>query len=339
MAMREGGPVLCFGEMLLRLSAPGKSHLLQDARFDAHIGGAEANVAAALARIGHPSALVTALPDDALGDAAVEAMRAAGVDVSRVLRGPGRLGLYYLMPGAGPRAASIIYDRVDSLFAKTPARAYDWPVLLDGMKWLHLSGITPAIAPGSATLSLGAIAAAKAAGVRVSFDGNFRGSMWARWCADPAPILAGHVAGADLLFGNHRDIGLMLGKEFDGESPEGRRAAALAAFDTFPELQVIASTVRVTLSPDHNRMRARIDTPNASHETDEIDIAGIVDRIGTGDAFAAGVLAGLDDGLEAAARMGLHLAALKHATPGDQSRTSRRDLEAFDPGAGLDIRR
>jgi 2-dehydro-3-deoxygluconokinase len=102
---------------------------------------------------------------------------------------------------------------------------------------------------------------------------------------------------------------------------------------------VIASTVRVTLSPDHNRMRARIDTPSANHETDEIDITGIVDRIGTGDAFAAGVLAGLEDGLEAAARMGLHLAALKHATPGDQSRTSRRDLEAFDPGAGLDIRR
>jgi 2-dehydro-3-deoxygluconokinase len=271
--------------------------------------------------------------------AAIEAIRAAGVDVSRALRGTGRLGLYYLTPGAGQRAASIIYDRVDSLFAKTPGGAYDWPVLLDGMGWLHLSGIIPAIAPGSATLSLGAIAAAKAAGIRVSFDGNFRGSMWARWCADPAPILAGHVASADLLFGNHRDIGLMLGRKFDGESPEGRRMAALAAFEKFPELQVIASTVRTTLSPDHYRMRARIDTPAASHETDEIDIPGIVDRIGTGDAFAAGVLAGLDTGLETSARMGLYLAALKHATPGDQSRTSRRELDAFDPAAGLDIRR
>jgi 2-dehydro-3-deoxygluconokinase len=337
--MNEGSPVLCFGEMLLRLSAPGKAHLLQDSRFDAHIGGAEANVAVALARIGHPSALVTALPDDALGDAAVEAVRAAGVDVSRVMRGTGRLGLYYLTPGAGPRAASIIYDRVDSLFAKTPSSSYDWPALLDGIRWLHLSGITPAIAPGSATLSLTATAAARAAGIRVSFDGNFRSSMWTRWCADPAPILSGHVAGADLLFGNHRDIGLMLGKEFDGESPQGRRAAALGAFKAFPELQAIASTARLTLSPDHNRMRARIDTPDASHETDEIDIPGIVDRIGTGDAFAAGVLAGLDSGIETAARMGLHLAALKHATPGDQSRTSRRDLDAFDPAAGLDVRR
>lgn len=337
--MGKPGPVLCFGEMLLRLSAPGRGHLLQEARLDAHVGGAEANVAVALARIGVPSALVTMLPDDALGDAALEAVRAAGVDVSRVLRGQGRLGLYYLTHGAGPRAASIIYDRLDSLFAKTPGRAYDWPKLLDGMDWLHLSGIIPAIAPGSATLSLEAIAAARAAGVRVSFDGNFRGSMWARWCSDPAPILSAHVAGADLLIGNHRDIGLMLGRAFDGESEGGRRAAALAAFEAFPELKAIASTIRVTLSPDHCRMRARIDTSNGSHETDEIDIPGIVDRIGTGDAFAAGVLAGLDEGIETAARLGLHLAALKHATPGDQSRTTRRDLDAFDPGAGLDVRR
>lgn len=337
--MSQAGPVLCFGEMLLRLSAPGKGHLLQDARLDAHVGGAEANVAVALARLGLPSALVTALPDNALGDAALEAMRAAGVDVSGIVRGAGRLGLYYLTPGAGPRAASILYDRVDSLFAKTPADAYDWPMLLDGMGWLHLSGITPAISPGSATLSLSAIAAARAASVKISFDGNYRGSMWARWCSDPAPILAGHVAGADLLFGNHRDIGLMLGRDFDGDSPQGRRAAALAAFEAFPELQRIASTVRVTLSPDHCRMSARIDTPGTCHETDEINISGIVDRIGTGDAFAAGVLAGLGHSIEVGARMGLHLAALKHATPGDQSRTSRRDLDAFDPTAGLDVRR
>jgi len=153
-AMSEGGPVLCFGEMLLRLSAPGRAHLLQEARLDAHVGGAEANVAVALARIGYPSALVTTLPEDALGDAAIEAVRGAGVDVSGIQRGTGRLGLYYLTPGAGARAASIIYDRVDSLFAKTPANAYDWPALLDGRGWLHVSGITPAIAPGSATLSL-----------------------------------------------------------------------------------------------------------------------------------------------------------------------------------------
>lgn len=333
------GTVLCFGEMLLRLSAPGHAHLLQEARLDAYIGGAEANVAAALARIGVRSVMATALPDDALGDAAMEAMRAAGVDMSHVVRGAGRLGLYYLTQGAGPRASAIIYDRLDSLFARTPPAAYDWSALLDGARWLHLSGIIPAIGPGAAALSLGAMAAARAAGVRVSFDGNFRGSMWARWCDDPAPILAAHVEGADLLIGNHRDIGLMLGGELAGDTPQARRTAAQAAFERFPRLRAIAATVRTTLAPDHCRMRGRVDMRDNAYETDEIDIPGIVDRIGTGDAYAAGVLAALDEGAQAAAQLGLRLAALKHATPGDQSRTTRRDLDAFDPAAGLDVRR
>lgn len=337
--MSEAGSVLCFGEMLLRLSAPGRGHLLQEARFDAHIGGAEANVAVALARIGVPSAVVTALPDDALGDAAVECLRGAGVDVSRIKRGNGRLGLYYLTHGAGLRASSIIYDRLDSLFGKTSSEAYDWPALLRGASWLHLSGIIPAIGPEAARVSLDAIEAAKAAGVRVSFDGNFRASMWARWCPDPAPILVQHVEKADLLFGNHRDISLLLGKDYEGETVEGRWSAAMAALERFQNLTAIASTARVVLSPDQHLLSARVDGWEQGFETEAITLSGIVDRIGTGDAFAAGVLAGIDSSFDEAAWTGLKLAALKHATPGDQSRTTRRDLDAFDPAAGLDVRR
>jgi 2-dehydro-3-deoxygluconokinase len=337
--MSQPGPILCFGEMLLRLSAPGRGHLLQEPRFDAHIGGAEANVAVALARMGVESALVTILPDDALGDAAVEAVRSAGVDVSRVLRGSGRLGLYYLTHGAGPRASAILYDRLDSLFASTPSRAYDWPTLLDGMSWLHLSGIIPAIGPNAARLSLDAMIAARAAGVRVSFDGNFRASMWARWCTDPAPLLLDHVEKADLLFGNHRDISLLLGRDLPADTVEQRREAASAAFDRFPELGTVACTSRTVIGPDHHQISARVDRRDCGFETDAIDLEGIVDRIGTGDAFAAGVLATIDGALETAALTGLKLAALKHATPGDQSRTTRRDLDAFDLAGGLDVRR
>ncbi len=337
--MNEAGPVLCFGEMLLRLSAPGRGHLLQEARLDAHIGGAEANVAAALARIGVPSALVTALPDDALGDAALDSMRAAGVDVSRVRRGPGRLGLYYLTPGAGPRASAILYDRLESLFARTPSAAYDWPALLAGAAWLHLSGIIPAIGPQAARLSLDAVAAARAMGVRVSFDGNFRASMWARWCPDPAPILAEHVDGADLLLGNHRDIALLLGRDLAGDTPEQRRAAALAAFERFAGLSTIAATARTVLGPAHHLLSARVDRRERGFETEAVALLDIVDRIGTGDAFAAGVLARIDGAPEDAAWTGLKLAALKHATPGDQSCTTRRDLDAFDLAASLDVRR
>jgi 2-dehydro-3-deoxygluconokinase len=330
--------ILCFGELLLRLSAPDREHLFQQNHLDAHFGGAEANVAVALVRLGMPSAVVSAVPDDAVGDGALDAIRRHGVDVSGVLRAPGRLGLYYLTPGAGLRAASIVYDRAGSIFAETPSSAYDWPKLLDGVEWLHLSGITPALGPDSVRVGLDAIAAAHDMGVKVSFDGNFRASLWARWCSDPAPILAQYMAAADLLFGNHRDLSLVLGQDLGGDSPEARRTAALAAFDRFPRLSVIASTARTIHGPDHHRLSARIDTRADSHETGEIDVPQIVDRIGTGDAFAAGVLAHLPQGLAAAAGTGLALAALKHATPGDHSFTTARELAEFARG-GLEVRR
>ncbi|MGI4732439.1 MAG: sugar kinase [Janthinobacterium lividum] len=332
------GPIVCFGEIMLRLAAPGRGHLLQEARLDATFGGAEANVAVALARIGVPAAFVTALPDGPLGEAALDSVRRAGVDATGVVRRAGRLGLYFLSPGAGPRAASILYDRADSVFAQTPSAAYDWPRLLAGARWLHLSGIIPALGPEAARLSLDAIAAAREAGVRVSFDGNYRASLWARWCADPAPILAEHVAGADLLFGSHRDVSLLLGTPFAGDGPERRREAALAAFERFPTLRAIASTARHLVTAETHRLSARVDRRDDAHETAEVEVAGIVDRIGTGDAFAAGVLARLDDGPEAAASAGLALAALNHATFGDQSFTTADEMDAFEAGV-LDVRR
>ncbi|MEH3105760.1 MAG: sugar kinase [Sphingomonas fennica] len=331
-------PILCFGEMLLRLAAPDRGHLLQESRLDAHFGGAEANVAVALARIGVPAALVTTLPHGPLGDAALESVRSAGVNVSRVGRTDGRIGLYFLTPPSGLRGAQIVYDRLGSTFAVAPSGTYDWDRLLDGVGWLHLSGIIPAIGPGADTLSRDAIAAARRAGVRVSFDGNYRASMWARWCADPRPILEPQVAGADLLFGNHRDIGLLLGKPFSGDTPAGRRDAAEAAFARFPNLRVIASTGRRVADTSQHDLLARVDMRDAWHETDAIRIGDIVDRIGTGDAFAAGVLSAIDDGCEAAAMRGLAMAALKHATRGDHSRATNTDLAAFAVIPG-DVRR
>ena len=332
------GRVLCFGEILLRLAAPDRGHLFQDSRLDAHFGGAEANVAVALARLGEPAAVITAMPHGPIGDAALESVRAAGVDVSRILRTDGRLGLYFLSPPSGPRGAHIVYDRLDSSFAVTPSSAYDWPAALDGVAWLHLSGIIPAIGPDVADLSLDAIAAAKKAGVRVSFDGNFRASMWARWSADPQQVLFDHVAGADLLFGSHRDISLLLGEDFAGDTPAARRRACEAAFVRFPSLTCIASTARRVIDADTHELSARVDRRDDSFETETIVVSQIVDRIGTGDAFAAGVLSRLDEGCEAAARRGLAMAALKHATAGDHSRTTLADLAAFT-GAPADVRR
>lgn len=328
--------VLCFGELLLRLSSPRGEGTLQSTRMDAHFGGAEGNVAVALARLGWPSAMVSALPDNAIGDAAVESLRKAGVDVSRVVRAPGRMGLYFLTPATGASAGSVIYDRADSAFAGV--RDYDWPVLLAGAGWLHLSGIVPALGPEMAAVGLDAIAAAREAGVRVSFDGNFRGSLWSRWCPDPGPLLADYIAGADLVFGSYRDLALVLGREFGG-SPEARQhEAARAAFERFPQLAAIASTSREIVSFDHHRLSARIDTPGEAFAAAPLEVTGIVDRIGTGDAFAAGVLAHLGEGLEAAATIGLALASLKHGIAGDQSAATPRELAAFASGLA-DVRR
>jgi 2-dehydro-3-deoxygluconokinase len=334
----NGNPrlVVCFGELLLRLSSPRGEGMLQGTRLDAHFGGAEGNVAVALARLGLRSAMVSALPDDAVGDAAIESLRKAGVDTSRVVRSPGRMGLYFLTPASGVNAGSVIYDRAGSVFAAT--RDYDWPVLLAGAGWLHLSGIVPALGPEIAGGGLAAIAAARDAGIQVSFDGNFRGSLWSRWCADPAPILADYIDGADLLFGSHRDLSLVLGREFGGKGEARQHEAAMAAFERFPQLAAIAATSREIVSSDHHRLSARIDTPDGAFSAPPLEVTGVVDRIGTGDAFAAGVLAHIGEGLEAAATIGLALAALKHGIAGDHSTTTPRDLAAFASGLA-DVRR
>lgn len=340
-AHETGAPlrVVCLGEVLMRLSPPGRTTLTQASSLDMHFGGAEANVAVALARLGHDAAMASALPDGPLGDAAIAALRGPGVDTRAILRRTGRMGIYFLTPGASLRPSDIVYDRAGSTFATTAAEAFDWPALLAGADWLHLSGITAALGPDAAALSLAAVHAARAAGVRISFDGNYRARLWAAWSADPREILTGLVGQADLFFGNHRDMALLLDRPFSGEGPDRRREAAEAAFNAFPLLQRIASTARHVEHVDCHRVAARIDTRNGAHQSGEVRIAGIVDRIGAGDAFAAGVLHGLATGDDAhAVRTGLALTCLKHSLPGDAALFGQQDLDAFESGT-LDVRR
>jgi 2-dehydro-3-deoxygluconokinase len=332
--------VVCFGELLLRLSAPHHELLFQSDTLKAHFGGAEANVAVGLAHLGHETAMVSRVPAHRLGDAAIEYLRRHGVDTAGVARGGERLGLYFLTPGAGLRASEIVYDRTGSSLATVEAGFFDWPKLLEGADRLHLSGITPALGPGPAALAAEAARAARTAGVPVSFDGNYRARLWEVWDSDPRAILRDLVGHADILFGNHRDIALLLGRPFSGDGEERRREAAEAAFAAFPDLRLIASTARHTDSADINRLAARIDSRERGFQTEHVTISGIVDRIGTGDAFAAGVLhafhSGGDEGQ--AARTGLALAALKHSLPGDASLFNQHDIDAFH-AEGLDVRR
>ena len=180
--------IVTFGELMLRLAAPDRERLLQSARLAATFGGAEANVAASLARFGHRARLVTVLPDNAVGHAALDQLRLTGMDTSLVRIATGRLGLYFITPGAVLTSTDVLYDRAGSAFAETRSEAWNWPALLQGADWLHVSGVTPGIGPRACQAALDAADAAVAAGVRLSFDGNYRSRLWATWDGNPAAV-------------------------------------------------------------------------------------------------------------------------------------------------------
>jgi 2-dehydro-3-deoxygluconokinase len=341
-AIRQEGAILCFGEVLIRLSAPGAEFLLQTPRLETTFGGAEANVAVALARFGHDARMLSVLPDNALGRAAVDELRRYGVDVSALVTGPGRMGLYFFTPGAVRRASQVLYDRADSAFARAAPDAIDWPAALQGAGWLHLSGVTAALGPQSAAAAVGAAKAARAAGVTVSFDCNYRARLWAAWDGDPRPTLNEILGLADVVFGDHRDVALVLGHTFDGEGEAPREAAAKLAFETWPNLQRMASTRRIQHSVNHHDLAGfMFDRSGDNWSTPAIPLTPIVDRIGGGDAFAAGLIHGLRRGLadQRTLEFALAAAALKHSIPGDFNLATEADVESLLSDGGLDVRR
>lgn len=331
------GRTVCFGEVLLRLSAPAGQMLLQSPVLDTCIGGAEANVAVSLSRLGHAVSMVGALPDNALGQAARDGLRAHGVDTGAIRFRPGRMGLYFLTPGAVLRPSDIIYDRAGSAFALADPAGYDWPALLAGAAWLHVSGVTPAVGERAAQAALAAMRAARALGVRVSFDGNYRASMWAAQGCDGADTLLELLHNADLAFADQRDMALVLKRP---ELAGARDAAMAAAFAAFPHLQRIAATVRLQHSVDHHELSATLHTRAGAIATGSYQLQAIVDRIGTGDAFAAAVLHGLQQGWSDrdALAFGLAGAVCKHAIAGDFNLGSEAQIKAVAAG-GLDVRR
>jgi 2-dehydro-3-deoxygluconokinase len=339
--MRTDGAIACFGEIMLRLAAPDSELLLQSARLAATFGGAEANVAVSLARLGHDARMVGVLADNAIGAAARDALRQHGVNVAGLRSVPGRMGLYFLTPGSGLRPSQVLYDRAGSAFAVAAPDAIDWDAALSGVGWLHLSGVTPAIGASTAAAAVRAAKAARRLGVTLSFDGNYRASLWQAWDGDGPAILGEIVSQADVMFGDHRDVALILGRPFAGEGEAPRSEAAAAAFAAWPNLQAMASTRRVQHSADHNDLSGFLFTRAGAWTTRSHALIQIVDRIGGGDAFAAGVIHGLRRGLgeQRSVEFGLAAAALKHAIPGDFNLSSVADVERLMGAEGLDVRR
>ena len=311
------GRIVCFGELLLRLTAPGRELLLQTGRLDVHVGGAEANVAVGLARLGHETAMISRLPGNALGEAALSHLRRYGVATDGVATGAGADGT--LFPVAGRGSSGLRYrlrPRGEQLRARRAGRFRLGAAARGRRPAASFRDHAGARPEHRAEAAVAAAEAARAKGIPVSFDGNYRAQLWERWDSDPKAVLGRLVGQAEILFGNHRDISLLLGRAFSGEGEERRREAAEAMFAQFPGLKLIASTARHIVDADTpSHLRPDRQRATARRRPSEIVVAGIVDRIGAGDAFAAGILHGLRTGLdlERIVKAGLALTCLKHS--------------------------
>lgn len=331
--------VVTFGEIMLRLSPPGVERLFQSPSLSATFGGGEANVAVSLAHFGCDSVYVTRVPAHAVGDAAVRSLRAEGVDVTHVARGGTRLGIYFAETGASQRAAAVIYDRAHAAVADVTPGAFDWPRIFAGARWFHLTGITPALGATVAATAREAIDAARAAGLTVSLDLNYRAKLWTRQDAQQAmPSLA---VRCQVLIANEEDLDACLGVTVAGADVT-RGALAVEAYATAARevatrfgSDLVAVTLRESHSASRNGWRALLWDARAEalHESQRYDIA-LVDRIGGGDSFAAGLIHGRLQGWppDRALRFAVAASALKQTIPGDFNRVSVDDVERLVAG-------
>jgi 2-dehydro-3-deoxygluconokinase len=311
------GRIVCFGEILLRLAAP-PGRLPLPASTDTAPGGADASVAVSLALLGHRTTMVSVLPDNALGRGALGALEAHGVDTSGIRLRPGRMGLYFLAPAGTGRAPEIVYDRAGSAHALAEPGVYDWPALLEGAAWLHLSGIAPGGANGPAHAVPAALRAARAAGVRVAIDASHCAPSRQDQGPGGADPLRDALRHANVLFAAPVDIAAALARP-ELADPARDTDAARAAFTAFPRLTLLAWTRRVQVGADAVELSATLHTRTKTVTGGSYRLSGSVDGIGTGAAFAAGVLHGLQCGMAPAEVAGFALAAaaLKHAIADD----------------------
>ena len=335
------GTTVTFGEIMLRLTPPGFERLLQSPTLHATFGGGEANVAASLAGFGLPAAFMTILPKaNPLADAAIGGLRGFGVDTSHIVRSAGRMGIYFLETGASQRGSRVVYDREGSAFALASA-AIDWPRVLAGAGWFHVTGITPAVSEAAAGLAIEAARTARGLGITVSCDLNFRKNLW-KWGKPASAVMPELVKLSDILIANEEDIQMALGLAADVDVHAGAldrasyRKLTEAVMREYGHLRGIAVTLRESKSASHNVWSACLHDGNDFLLSRTYDIAHIVDRVGAGDSFAAGLIYGMQTGLGSQDALEFAVAAscLKHSIPGDINRVSVDEVKALLAGGG-----
>lgn len=338
------GRVVTLGEIMLRLKAPGFERFFQSPAFEATFGGGEGNVALSLAQFGLDAALVTALPSNPIGDACVRFLRGYGVDTSHIVRTGERMGVYFLEAGANQRPSTVVYDRAQSAIAIVSVEAFDWDQVFAGADWFHITGITPAISASAADLALQAVQVARSKGMTVSCDYNFRKKLWQYGKTAPE-IMRELVKYVDVGIANEEDCQRSLGVSVSaGEWEQAVTSGALDTakyealarkmFETFPNLRLQAITLRESFSASHNGWSACLYDGQEFMVSRRYEITDIVDRVGGGDSFAAGLIYGLHSEMspEDALNFAVAASCLKHSILGDINLSTVAEVQRLAGG-------
>jgi 2-dehydro-3-deoxygluconokinase len=322
---------------MLRLGPPGFERLLQSPMLVATFGGGEANVAVSLAQLGLDSHYVTRLPQNAIGDAAVRALRAEGVATDLIVRGGSRMGIYFTETGASQRASTVLYDRANSSISEIPPDAVNWDHVMKGAAWFHVTGITPALGDRGTAATIAAVAAARRAGARISVDLNYRKKLWTQ--AQAQKTMRPLMRDVDVVIANEEDLQCVLGIEVAGADVTAgtldvgayRDAAARVTTELGPSM--VAITLRESLSASDNGWSAVLWDGTVLHQSQRY-VVRLVDRIGGGDSFAAGLIYGLATGRSHgdALRFAVAASALKQTIPGDFNRATVAEVDALAGG-------
>src|SRR3954464_14401070 len=329
--------IVTLGEIMLRLSTPDFKRFVQSDTFDVTYGGGEANVSAAICNYGEQGIFITKVPDNAIGQSAINHLRRYGVDTKFIARGGQRLGIYFLETGASMRASQVVYDRAGASIADVDISEFDFDKILDGADWFHTTGITPALSDKAAALTEAALKAAKAKGITTSIDLNYRKKLWSKEKA--REVMTKLCAYVDVCIGNEEDADTTLGFKAEGIDVtkgelnlEGYKSVFKQMKEKFG-FKYIASTLRESHSASDNGWSALVYDGNEFYHTKSYEVR-IIDRVGSGDSFASGFIFGLVTGmpLAEAAEFGVAASALKHTIPGDLNHATRKEVKELLKG-------
>ena len=336
---------LTFGEIMLRLKAPGQERFFQSPLLEATFGGGEANVAVSLANYGVDVGFVTRLPDNDIARSCVRDLRSYGVDTGHCITGGDRLGIYFLETGAVARPSKVVYDRAGSSIATIEPGMIDWDKVLEGAEWFHWTGITPALSQGAADVCLEAVRAANRLGVTVSCDLNYRKNLW-KYGKSASEVMPALVEGCDIILGNEEDAEKVFGikpEGFDasataGSIDQGRfRSVAEQLMARFPRARKVIITLRGSINANHNTWGGVLFDGSTLYESPRYDITHIVDRVGGGDSFMGGLIYGLltfKDDDQRALDFAVAASCLKHTIFGDFNQVTVAEVENLMKGDG-----